>query len=105
MKLRKTFYKGNKICWGIYAALVMLDGVMNLILSVILQQITDAAVEKEMQQLIRVCILSGVTLAGIIAIMLVQYYTEARFIKRAMTQYKNEVFSQLLKKFYKRKYQ
>ena len=98
MKLRKTFYKGNKICWAGYAILVMLDGVINLVLSVILQQITDAAVEKEMHQLIRVCILSGVTLAGAMLITLAQYYMEARFLKRAMSQYKNQVFSQLLKK-------
>ena len=43
MKLRKTFYKGNKICWAGYAILVMLDGVINLVLSVILhvQQILE----------------------------------------------------------------
>lgn len=98
MKLKKTFYKGNKICWASYAVLVMLDGVINLVLSVILQQITDAAVEKEMHQLIHVCILSGVTLTGAILITLAQYYMEARFLKRAMSQYKNQVFSRLLKK-------
>lgn len=98
MKLRTIFYKGNKICWGFYVILVMLDGVMNLVLSVILQQITDAAVDKDMNQLIRVCILSGVTLVGVILLTKAQYYTEAKFLKRAMSQYKNEVFSQLMKK-------
>lgn len=98
MKLRTIFYKGNKICWGFYVILVMLDGVINLVLSVILQQITDAAVDKDMNQLIRVCILSGVTLVGAILLTKAQYYTEAKFLKRAMSQYKNEVFSQLMKK-------
>ena len=36
MKLKTNFYKNNKICWVFYTLLVMLDGVMNLILSVIL---------------------------------------------------------------------
>lgn len=98
MKLRTYFFKGNKICWGLYTLLVMLDGVMNLILSVILQQITDAAVGKDRNQLIHVCVISGVALAGMMSVTMVQYFVEARFLKRAMAQYKNAVFSKLLKK-------
>lgn len=98
MELKKIFYRGNKICWGVYTILVMLDGVINLALSIILQQITDAAVEKDRNLLIHVCILSGVTLAVAILITQAQYYAQAVFLKRAMSQYKNEVFSQLLKK-------
>lgn len=98
MKLRTIFYKGNQVCWVLYTVLIMLDGVMNLILSVILQQITDAAVGKDMNQLIRVCILSGLTLVGAILLTMAQYRVEAGFLKRAMSQYKNAVFSQLMKK-------
>lgn len=98
MSLRTIFYKGNRVCWVVYTLLVMLDGAMNLLLSVILQQITDAAVGKDMNQLIRVCILSGATLVGAILLTMVQYHTEAKFLKRAMSQYKTVVFSQLLKK-------
>lgn len=98
MSLRTIFYKGNRVCWVFYTLLVMLDGAMNLLLSVILQQITDAAVGKDMNQLIRVCILSGMTLVGAILLTIAQYHVEASFLKRAMSQYKNRVFSQLLKK-------
>ena len=98
MKLKHTFYDGNKVWWILYTIFVMLNGVINLLLSIILQQITDAAVEKDVQLLIRVCILSAMVLAGAVFIMIAQYYTEAKFLKRAMAQYKNAVFSKLLKK-------
>lgn len=98
MKLRNTFFKGNKIWWLIYTVCLMMDGMINLLLSIILQQITDATVEKDLQLLIRVCISSAIVLAGAVLAMTLQYYAEAKFLKRAMIQYKNTVFEKLLKK-------
>ena len=98
MNLRKTFYKNNKIWWLLYIIFWSVNGGLSLAMSVILQQITDAAAEKNMQLLIKMC---GVCSIGIVVIMLIsiaQYYTEAKFLKRAMLQYKNEIFSNLLKK-------
>ncbi len=76
----------------------MMDGGLNLLLSVIIQQLTDAAVEKDMQLLIKLCMVCGVALIVILLISVVQYRTEAAFLRRAMSKYKNTVFSQLLKK-------
>lgn len=98
MKLKKIFYKGNKIWWLLFTILMTLDGVINLFLSYILQQLTDVAVNKDKQGLISLCILCVVSLFVILLILIVQYYAEAKFLKKAMLQYKNTVFTQLLKK-------
>lgn len=98
MKLRDAFFKGNKIWWFLYTVCLMLDGMVNLLLSVILQQITDATVKQDMQLLLSVCITSGIVLTGAMLIMAMQYYVEAKALKSAMVQYKNAIFERLLKK-------
>ncbi len=98
MNLKKTFFKGNGSWWCMYVTCLMIDGMINVILSIILQQVTDATVKKDMQQLINAAISSAIVLAGTIFVMGLQYYAEARFLKKAMTQYKNTVLENLLKK-------
>ena len=98
MNLRKTFYKNNKIWWLLYIIFWSVNGGLSLAMSVILQQITDAAAEKNMQLLIKMCGVCGIGIVVIMLISVAQYYTEAKFLKRAMLQYKNEIFSNLLKK-------
>ena len=98
MNLRKTFYKGNKIWWLLYIIFWAMNGGFSLALSYILQQITDAAAEKDMQLLREMYVACAVGIVMIMLITVAQYYTEATFLKRAMSQYKNEIFSNLLKK-------
>ncbi len=98
MRLKNVFYKGNKIWWLLFTVLLTMNGAINLFLSFILQQITDVAVEKDMQGLKRLCILCVVSLFVILSISIAKYYTEAKFIKKAMLQYKNTVFEKLLRK-------
>jgi len=98
MKLKNTFYKGNKIWWLLYVISVAMDGLISLWISVLLQQITDAAVAKDLQQLMRMGVVCAVGVVAIVLLMLMQYYCGARFLKRAMLQYKNTVFANLLKK-------
>ncbi|MGN0505744.1 MAG: ABC transporter ATP-binding protein [Lachnospiraceae bacterium] len=98
MKLRQSFFKGNKLWWLLYLIFMTVDSGINLLLSYILQQLTDAAVEQDMQQLIRICVVCVVSVVAILLLSSGQYYTEAKFLKRAMQQYKNAVFSGLLKK-------
>lgn len=98
MKLKDTFYKRNKIWWLFYTIFIAMDGLVNLGISVVLQQITDAAVEKDLQLLTQMGVVCAVGVAGIIFIMMMQYYSGARFLNRAMVQYKNAIFANLLKK-------
>ena len=98
MKLKDTFYKGNKIWWVLYVIFVAMDGLISLGISVLLQQITDAAVERDLQLLIRMGIICVAGVVVIVMTMLMQYYSGARFLTRAMLQYKNMFFTNLLKK-------
>jgi len=98
MKLEKIFYKGNRMLWLCYMILMVLDGGLNLLLSFLLQQITDATLTGNAGTLKNLCLVCLVSVAGIMVIFFVQYFTQAKFIKRAMSQYKNEVFARLLKK-------
>ncbi len=98
MKLEKVFYRGNRLLWLCYAVLITLDGGLNLLLSFLLQQITDATLTGNAGTLKTLCVVCLVSVAGIMVVCFLQYFTQAKFIKRAMSQYRNEVFSGILKK-------
>lgn len=98
MKLKQIFYKGNRLLWLCYAFLIMLDGGINLLLSFFLQQITDATLTGNAGTLVKLCVDCLIAIIGMMVIFVLQYFTQAKFIKSAMSQYKNEVFTRLLKK-------
>lgn len=98
MKLKKIFYKGNRLLWLCYVILMVMDGGLNLLLSFLLQQITDATLAGTAGVLKKLCMVSLVSVAGIMVVCFLQYFVQAKFIKKAMNNYKNAVFARLLKK-------
>lgn len=98
MELKKIFYKQSRLLWLCYAVLMMLDGGLNLLLSFLLQQITDATLTGNVGTLKHLCVVCLIAIAGIMFIFVLQYFVQAKFIRKAMSQYKNEVFARLLKK-------
>lgn len=98
MKLKQVFYRGNRLLWLCYAVLMLLDGGINLLLSFLLQQITDATLTGNEEVLKKLCAICLIAVAGIMAVFFVQYFVQAAFIRKAMTNYKNEAFVKLLKK-------
>lgn len=98
MKLEKVFYRGNRLLWLCYAFLMLLDGGLNLLLSFLLQQITDATLTGNAGTLKTLCVVCLISVAGIMVVCFLQYFVQAKFMKRAMSKYKNEVFARLLKK-------
>lgn len=98
MNLKQIFYKGNRLLWLCYTILMIMDGGLNLLLSFLLQQITDATLTGSAEILVKHCMICVVAIAGIMFVCYLQYSVQARFVKTAMSQYKNEVFARLLKK-------
>ena len=98
MKLNQIFYKGNRMLWLCYTFLMVLDGGLNLLLSFLLQQITDATLTGNAETLRNLCAVCLISVAGIMVVCFLQYFVQAKFMKRAMSKYKNEVFTRILKK-------
>lgn len=98
MRLKQMFYKGNRVLWLCYTVLMVLGGGLNLLLSFLLQQITDATLTGNEDTLKKLCVVCLIAVAGIMVAIFLQYFVQAKFIKVAMSQYKNEVFTRLLKK-------
>ena len=98
MKLNQIFYKGNRLIWLCYTVLMVMDGGLNLLLSFLLQQITDATLTGSAETLRNLCAVCLISVAGIMVVFFLQYFTQAKFMKKAMSKYKKEVFTRLLKK-------
>lgn len=58
MNFRKIFYRGNKLLYALFIVLTILDSLVNLVLTYLLQQITDAAVGTELTRLMNLCLIS-----------------------------------------------
>ena len=98
MKMNQIFYKGNRLLWLCYTVLMVMDGGLNLLLSFLLQQITDATLTGSAETLRNLCVACLISVVGIMVVFFLQYFTQAKFMKKAMSKYKNEVFTRLLKK-------
>lgn len=94
----KRFYVSNKLLFSVtLIAMVLLSGV-NLLLSYLLQRITDLAMGTEIEPLLEVLLFTLGTIVLFVLVFLVQRYTLSRFMEKSMYQYKNYVFSQITKK-------
>lgn len=102
-KLRREytsqFYRGNKILFATALLVTLLTGSLNLAITWIMQQILDA-VSGEPGAL-ALPVLGALALGVVLLIVLfklITYWTEPRFMQRAMLQYKNYAFGKLTKK-------
>lgn len=95
---RKQFYKDNHLSCGILVAVMILSSGINLWISYLLQQITDAAISGRLEVLGKICVVTLVSFFATIAVLLAERYVKAVFIKKAMLQYKNRVFAEITKK-------
>ena len=98
-QLIRSFYRGN---WGMFllAAFASLAcSAVNLLLSWIMQQLIDAA--SGVEGALSLKALSGITGGFIllcVALLLLRYFAEPRFIRRAMAQYRDLAFRRLTEK-------
>lgn len=97
--LRKQFYKGNKIAFGVAVFSALFVGMINLMASWLIQQFVDtiSGVEGALALDILSVLTAGLVLLVIVFGML-EYVSKPRFMKKAIQQYKEFAFETLLKK-------
>lgn len=97
--LRKQFYKGNKIAFGVAVFSALFVGMINLMASWLIQQFVDTI--SGVEGALALDVLSVLT-AGLILLVIVfgmlEYVSKPRFMKKAIQQYKEFAFETLLKK-------
>lgn len=98
-KLTAQFYRGNVANFTVAAFAALAGGSLNLIASWIMQQLIDAASGTEgALPLNRLAEISGGFILLCIALFLLKYASEPRFIEKAMRQYKDFAFQKLTEK-------
>jgi len=97
-EFQKNIYRGNKLLYALFIVLTILDSLVNLVLTYLLQQITDAAVGTELTRLMNLCLISIGVFSYIAGTSIALYHVKSCFKKRAMQQYKQCIFNGLLKK-------
>ena len=98
-ELTAQFYQKNRLNFGIALFGALLSGSLNLIVSWIMQQLIDVASGAEgtfgFETLVWI---SGGFLVFCAAVMLLTYFSEPRFLVRAMRQYRDFAFRRLTEK-------
>ena len=97
--LRRQFYKGNKLAFGAAIAVTLLMAVLSLSTSWLIQQLMDTISGVEGALGLKVLALLTAGLIGLAVVLgMVEYHSKPRFMKRAIQQYKEFAFENLLKK-------
>lgn len=97
--LRRQFYKGNKVAFGVAISVALLMAVLSLSTSWLIQQLMDTISGVEGALGLKVLALLTVGLIGLAVVLgMVEYYSKPRFMKKAIQQYKEFAFENLLKK-------
>lgn len=98
-QLSAQFYRGNLPVFALAVFAALAGGTLNLILSWLLQQLIDAASgAPEALPLPVLARISGAFVLLCVALFLLKYLSEPRFIARAMQQYRDFAFQKLMQK-------
>lgn len=98
-QLTDQFYRHNIPVFCIAVLSALLSGTLNLILSWIMQQLIDAASGvPEALPIGTLAAISGAFVLLGVAVFMLDYVSQPRFIERAMRQYKNFAFQKLTEK-------
>ena len=98
-QLVRSFYRGNGGMFLLAAFASLACRAVNLLLSWIMQQLIDAT--SGVEGALSLKVLSGITGGFIllcVALLLLRYFAEPRFIRRAMAQYRELAFRRLTEK-------
>jgi len=94
----KAFYKKNHLNFAAAVVLTALTALVNLYFSWFLGEVINVAQAESLARLWALLKLTVVTLAGYMVVELTMYRTKARFIHRALDQYKTLAFQNLSQK-------
>lgn len=94
----RSFYRGNRLIFAAAVALMACLTVTNLFFSWVLGEVVNIAVAGDLGRLLRLAVMAAAVLAGSLLSDLAMYRAKARFIHRALRQYKDLAFSRLAQK-------
>lgn len=95
----RQFYKGNKLCFFAMLLVVILTALGNLVVSWLLQQITDIIGGYDTGlSLWELTVVTLLMTASIALVGAISYFTKPKFITRGISQYKAYIFAELTKK-------
>lgn len=97
--LRRQFYKGNKLAFGVAVFTALTMAILSLSTSWLIQQLMDTISGVEGALGLKTLALLTVGLICLAVVMgMVEYASKPRFMKKAVQQYKEFAFESLLKK-------
>jgi len=94
----RAFYEKNRLNFVLAFLLTAVTGLMNLFFSWFLGEIINVAQAGSLDRLLALVRFTVAILTGYMAVELTMYRFKARFIHKALTQYKDHVFAQLSRK-------
>lgn len=98
-ELAAQFYRGNRLTFAVAAFAALTAGSLNLILSWLIQQLIDTASGMPNARPLGTLALLSAGMVGLcIAVTLVRYAAEPRFLEKAMRQYRDFAFQKLTEK-------
>lgn len=97
---RKQFYKGNVLWFMIALSVTLFSAIVAILISWLLQQLIDLIggynTRFSLYQLIEITLL--LIIVGIGLVDMISYYSKPKFITRGISQYKEYIYEQLIKK-------
>lgn len=98
-ELAAQFYRGNRLTFAVAAFAALTAGSLNLILSWLIQQLIDTASGMPNARPLGTLALLSAGMVGLyIAVTLLRYAAEPRFLEKAMRQYRDFAFQKLTEK-------
>lgn len=98
-ELAAQFYRGNRLTFAVAAFAALTAGSLNLILSWLIQQLIDTASGMPNARPLGALALLSAGMVGLcIAVTLLRYAAEPRFLEKAMRQYRDFAFQKLTEK-------
>ena len=98
MKVKKQIYKGNILNFIFLTFASLFETAAMIILSLMLERVLAIATTDNLQDLYHQGVIFIILGASFIIVYLLYMYIKPRFRKRAMMQYKNNIYNNLLKK-------
>ena len=88
----KSFYRKNRICFLLTILTTLCLNGMQILLAVLLKGLMDAATNENMDGLWKLTGQTIIYVAAMVAVMLIERQVKYRFMKRAVSNYRNQAF-------------
>lgn len=97
-KYIESFFRQNKITACLTMLVYIAHAIANIIVSGYLQILLDAVAHQSITELNQLLVMFGVLIVGLFLLMGIKYWVYPKFLEKAMIQYRDEAFQDLLAK-------